>query len=273
METEFKNNDVVIYYREATEEEWEGIGQITPPFELGDSLIIERVNSKSLVFTTDLLNYPKTSFKSADTFPEKGDYVVTLEVAGARSNCGRDNYCFKLRETSFKLCPCIDLNGSSSNGHDYMSWDLKHILKKWRYATADEINRYDRLGKPFDVTKMIDEFPSTSPAKFNVGDYVKIINHGSGFGYESVGKTVVITEIGEYLGGIGYKVSPLLGNTLSGACKGFNGEDFFKSAKLQKKDCIDSPVIQKNSTDCAQYNAPKINTPEIKLILVSVPKI
>lgn len=67
--------------------------------------------------------------------------------------------------------------------------------------------------------------------RFKVGDRVTIVKSGSGVGPKDEGKIVTITEIGEY-GSFspesGYKISPALGNTLSGDYDGFIGEDSFE---------------------------------------------
>ena len=50
--------------------------------------------------------------------------------------------------------------------------------------------------------------------KFNVGDKVKTIHHGSGVGPNDMGVVVTIVEQGDYGGQPGYKVEPPIGNSL-----------------------------------------------------------
>ncbi len=64
--------------------------------------------------------------------------------------------------------------------------------------------------------------------KFKVGDVVKIVSSGEGFGHSKVGKTVTITALGKYCARNGYRVTPELGNKLKNDYKGFNGEDSFE---------------------------------------------
>ena len=105
----------------------------------------------------------------------EGDYIVTLKVKNwNKDNCAKDNYCFKQRLDSNAIFPVLDLLGSKNNGHDVMSFNKQQRLLDWRYATPDEIEEYDRLGKPYDVTTL------KTPQK---GDYIKYIGE---------------TEIGSY---------------------------------------------------------------------------
>lgn len=85
---------------------------------------------------------------------KKGDYIVTLKVAYQHYNCARDNYCFKIRETLNSIYPEVDMMGSKSNGHTILTFDKKRSLIDWRYATQQEIEEYDKLGKPYDVTTL-----------------------------------------------------------------------------------------------------------------------
>lgn len=65
--------------------------------------------------------------------------------------------------------------------------------------------------------------------KFKVGDKVKIIKDGGGFGTEDLGKIVTITNLGMYsITSNGYKVDPKLGNTKENSFGGFNRESSFE---------------------------------------------
>jgi hypothetical protein len=64
--------------------------------------------------------------------------------------------------------------------------------------------------------------------KFEVGDKVEVILSGYGCDPEDKGRLVVITEVGDYCGYDGYKVSPPIGNTLSGVYGGYIGEKSFR---------------------------------------------
>lgn len=59
--------------------------------------------------------------------------------------------------------------------------------------------------------------------KFNVGDKVKVIDHGSGCGPEDLGKEVTIVRKGNYGGYPGYEVDPPIGNSIPYS----NGHTFY----------------------------------------------
>ena len=79
----------------------------------------------------------------------------------------------------------------------------------------------------------------TSPIhKFKVGDTVKVINSGMGVGDKNLGEIVTIEEIGYYIGNLGYKVLPKIGNCATGDCGGYIGEksfELFPTPKIQTK--------------------------------------
>lgn len=85
---------------------------------------------------------------------KKNDYIVTLEVNIIHSDCGKNNYCFKQRYDSSHICPCCDLIGSNGNANQSLTFEKSENLTNWRYATKQEIEEYDRLGKPYDVTTL-----------------------------------------------------------------------------------------------------------------------
>lgn len=87
---------------------------------------------------------------------KKGDYIVTLEVL-CEGNCAKENYCFKQRLDDVSIYPEVDLSGSTQNGHRIMRFDKDGWLKNWRYATLQEIAEYNRINKPFDVSKINQE--------------------------------------------------------------------------------------------------------------------
>ena len=87
--------------------------------------------------------------------------------------------------------------------------------------------------------------------RFKVGDRVTIVETGSGVGPKDKGKIVTITEIGEYGSfslGPGYKISPALGNTLSGDYNGFIGEDAFEFY-LGVKETMSAAGVDKKGRD------------------------
>jgi len=81
---------------------------------------------------------------------KKDDYIVLL---GEEFNTAfPTNYCYQQREDFRFLRPYLDKRGSFQNGFDV--YDFKRENKgSWRFATQQEIDKYEELGKPFDVTK------------------------------------------------------------------------------------------------------------------------
>lgn len=100
---------------------------------------------------------------------KKDDYIVTLTLTdGVKDyNCAKPNYCFKQRADGIEIKPCVDMSGSTSNGHSIMTFDKKRTLSDWRYATSEEITEYERIGKPYDVTTLKNK-TSEVPIKWKV---------------------------------------------------------------------------------------------------------
>lgn len=83
---------------------------------------------------------------------KKDDYIVVLNIGDFSTHCALPNYCFKQRKDSKSIYPYVDITGSKSNGNNSLEFNKSNNLKDWRYATQQEIDEYERLGKPFDVT-------------------------------------------------------------------------------------------------------------------------
>ncbi len=79
---------------------------------------------------------------------KKNSYIVCL-ITTQGSHCVKENYCFKQKIEAMSIRPCIDLKGGDGNGNTTLSHPNS---RSWRYATQSEIEEYERLGKPFDVT-------------------------------------------------------------------------------------------------------------------------
>jgi hypothetical protein len=111
---------------------------------------------------------------------KKDDYIVFTEGDTTEDSCFPLNYIFKQRLDKIYLCPYLDVKGSKSNGWDYprrFDWTTtkekysdERYKNTWRYATKEEIEEYDRLGRPFDVNtlKKVKE-----EAEFVVGKWYK----------------------------------------------------------------------------------------------------
>lgn len=64
---EFRVGDMVEYYRRPTEGEWEKIGQVDIPFQIGDVLRIKTISdrTKSLSFDGSIYGFPHQAFRPA----------------------------------------------------------------------------------------------------------------------------------------------------------------------------------------------------------------
>lgn len=235
MSTIFKEGDELVYYREPTTLEWQGVGEIPIDLKMGDVVTVSRVGDepeKSLQVIhggTTKGWYPKEAFKlkTADSsIVAGGSYIVTTKVTSEPTQCAKQNYCFKQKTTSKGMHPECDLVGSTNNANYTFSFDRKENLLDWRFATPTEIKEYDRIGKPYDVTTIKGVTSKGYTYLFNIGDLVEVIKRGSGC--SEMGTRVTITEMGDYVGDPGYKVDPPIGNTLSGNYNGFIGESSFR---------------------------------------------
>jgi len=82
----------------------------------------------------------------------KGDYIVLLSEQYIKDDCFPTNFCFKQREDNKQLTTELDCRESDTNG--WLVYMADSSREPWRYAIQQEINEYNRLGKPFDVTKL-----------------------------------------------------------------------------------------------------------------------
>ncbi len=103
---------------------------------------------------------------------KKDSYIVCL---GGNSDAFLKNHCFKQRDDYDYLRPYMDCLGNTDNG-----WgEIRHGNKNWRYATQDEIFAYEQLGKPYDVTTLLqtsDEKVKVDPNVFPKGSYVVLLS-------------------------------------------------------------------------------------------------
>lgn len=103
---------------------------------------------------------------------KKDSYIVCLV---GNSGSFLKNHCFKQRVNYDYLRPYLDCKGDVDNGWETIScWRAT-----WRYATSDEIFAYEQLGKPYDVTALLqtsDEKVKVDPNVFPKGSYVVLLS-------------------------------------------------------------------------------------------------
>jgi hypothetical protein len=139
--------------------------------------ITEKTNTYTLIDISEIQQYlpenhpDKIKVNQTSNMFKKDDYIVTLKIVGnsaTQTKCGRDNYCFKQRTNDKFLQPCIDLEGSTTNGDDSLTFSKDKDLQYWRYATKAEIQEYNRLGKPYDISSLKQ---SININKLEIGKY------------------------------------------------------------------------------------------------------
>lgn len=101
---------------------------------------------------------PKDQVKSKVTRFKKDDYIVCLEGdftsrANSASGVTKRNYCVKQRENCDYLNVYIGLEKGIHFNEDF-TFNKHNKLKDWRYATQTEIDHYNKIAKPYDVTSL-----------------------------------------------------------------------------------------------------------------------
>jgi len=97
------------------------------------------------------IDYTPEPVKEEQTMFKKGDYIVTLVNDG---DCGKVNYCIKQNQDNKDLYPEIDTKDIKGNGSTTFTFSDKSGLK-WRFATKEEGEEYERQGKPYNVTNLL----------------------------------------------------------------------------------------------------------------------
>lgn len=85
---------------------------------------------------------------------KKNDYIVVLKLGSVTTACAKENYCFKQRRHDECLSPVCDLDGDTNNSNQILTFDKSNKILDWRYATKEEIAKYNEIGKPYDVTTL-----------------------------------------------------------------------------------------------------------------------
>lgn len=120
---------------------------------------------------------------TSDVF-KKGEYIVLISDGQStggtilvQSNQFIKNHCYKVRENNKFLRPELDSCGSTTNGWECILYNPNkfHKTRNWRYATQEEIDEYERRGKPYDVTELqkkvlsIEEIQEECKKRFPIG--------------------------------------------------------------------------------------------------------
>lgn len=81
---------------------------------------------------------------------KKGDYIVVLKDSAITNNW--ENFVLKQTITRDLITPIITPLGISNEDCEHCYSDFKEKDDVWRYATPEEIQEYDRIGRPFNIT-------------------------------------------------------------------------------------------------------------------------
>ena len=95
---------------------------------------------------------------------KKGEYIVLIGKGQSTDSATLledfrtfiQNHCYKVRESCGHLRVELDSTGSKTNGWACVPYNPNefHKTRNWRYATQEEIDEYERRGKPYDVTEL-----------------------------------------------------------------------------------------------------------------------
>ena len=148
---------------------------------------------------------------SSDEF-KKGEYIVLIGKGQSISSATLledfrtfiQNHCYKVRESCRHLRVELDSIGSKTNGWQCILYNPNkfHKTRNWRYATQEEIDEYERRGKPYNVTELqkkelsMEEIQEECKKRFPIGcTYIstskqtKILKDDS-YNYCIVGKNI-----------------------------------------------------------------------------------
>ena len=95
---------------------------------------------------------------------KKGEYIVLIDKGQSTGSATLledfrtfiQNHCYKVRENNTFLMTELDSTGSKTNGWKCIPYNPNefHKTRNWRYATQEEIDEYERRGKPYDVIEL-----------------------------------------------------------------------------------------------------------------------
>ena len=95
---------------------------------------------------------------------KKGEYIVLIDKGQSTSSSDElilseafiQNHCYKVKENGSYLMTELDSAGGTTNGWVCIPYNPNkyHKNRNWRYATQEEIDEYERRGKPYDVTEL-----------------------------------------------------------------------------------------------------------------------
>lgn len=163
------------YIKCLKENDWNGgktkVGQVLTIKKVdtqGDLFISGRCLDKSRLESGEFellpIDYTPDLIKEEQTMFKKGDYIVTLINDG---DCGKVNYCSKQNQDDKDLYPEIDTKGIKGNGNSRFTFSDKSGWK-WRFATKEEGEEYEKHGKPYNVTNLLSSLIPNKPSEVDI---------------------------------------------------------------------------------------------------------
>lgn len=83
---------------------------------------------------------------------KKDEYIICLNTPIYDQAFPR-NYIFKQQE-DLEHIRCVKDSTNCPNGWNYVAFDRSSTYSDWRYATEEEVEYYELIGKPYDVTTL-----------------------------------------------------------------------------------------------------------------------
>ena len=139
---------------------------------------------------------------------KKGEYIVLIDKGQSTGSATLledfrafiQNHCYKVRENNTFLTAELDSSESTTNGWVCIPYNPNqfHKTRNWRYATQEEIDEYERRGKPYDVTELNKQsFPDEGSIEIeyipkNLMSYLENNNRKSVSGDSSYNKEKVV---------------------------------------------------------------------------------
>ena len=135
---------------------------------------------------------------TSDVF-KRGEYIVITDKFDSWSKDFISNHIYKQRKDSTYLQPEYDSLLSKTNGWIKYTRNNTH---NWRYATQEEIDEYERRGKPYDVTELqkkelsMEEIQEECKKRFPIGctyistDKITHILKGDSHTYRIIGQAI-----------------------------------------------------------------------------------
>ena len=143
---------------------------------------------------------------------KKGEYIVLIDKGQSTGSAALlevystfiQNHCYKVRETKEYLLVELDSVGSTTNGWACIPYNPNeyHKNRNWRYATQEEIDEYEKRGKPYDVTELqkkelsMKDIQEECKKRFPIGctyistDKITHILKGDSYTYCIIGQTI-----------------------------------------------------------------------------------